>query len=186
MRKKIFKTLAFALVMSVIMIGLYETVVATSKTLGVTWTQKSGINYLKGAYTFAAATDTAHVPFSLVPGNSALQSQAAHDTTIAVLVIRTQRAKLTGSAASIAVRWGYSMDGTSFTYNTVGTDSTSWATLSGDSASSQGTRSWSTLAVPLGPTFQPAFWVPYNDVMIVGRAANAANVKVEAYIIPRF
>lgn len=190
MRKKIFKTLAFAFVASILMIGVYEIVYATTQTVTATPTRLSvnGIGYLKAAYTFVNAKDSVWVPLSLVR-NSQTATQGLADTTLGTLVIRTQRAKNAATAASIGVRWGYSMDGTSFTYATVGTDSTSFATFSGDSANSQGYRSWATYTINIGPTIQPAYWMPYNRVLIWGGVlgtANGANVKVEAYFIPKF
>ena len=183
-----------AFVCGVLLAGLtlsvIEYVYATTQTVTATPVRQSfnGIAYLKSAYTFVNAKDSVWVPVSLVR-NSQTATQGLADTTICTVVIRTQRAKNAATAASIGVRWGYSMDGTSFTYATVGTDSTTWATFSGDSASSQGYRSWSTATVNIGPVIQPAPWMPYNRVLIWGGvlgAANGANVKVEAYVIPRF
>jgi hypothetical protein len=190
MRKNIFKYAAYVLLLSVIMIGVYEIVYATTQTVTVTPARSSvnGIGYLKAAYTFVNAKDSLWVPIQMVR-NSQTATQGLADTTICTVVIRTQKAKNAATLASIGVRWGYSMDGTNFQYATVGTDSTTWATFSGDSASSQGYRSWSTATVNIGPTIQPAFWMPYNRILIWGGVlggSNGANVKVEAYVIPKF
>jgi hypothetical protein len=188
--KKLAAGLMFGVLLAALTVTVIEYVYATTQTITATPSRLAfnGVGYLKSVYTFVNAKDTVWVPVNLVP-NSQTATQAMGDTIRCALVIRTQRAKNAATAASIGVRWGYSMDGTNFTYATVGTDSTSWATAAGDSANSQGYRSWSTTTVNIGPTVQPAFWVPYNRVLIWGGVlggSNGANVKVEAYVIPKF
>jgi hypothetical protein len=184
--KKLITTLVCAVLVAGLTVSVIEYVYATQHvTLKLTKESVNGMNYLTSSYTFTTATDTVWIPFNLVP-NSQVPTQAQHDSTIAEVVIETQRAVNANTAPSICVRWQYSFDGASYNGATVGTDSTTWAAAAADSASNPTGKVYAVAGAVIGPTIQPFFWAPYNRLMIFGKSTgNGANVRFRAHIVPR-
>jgi hypothetical protein len=114
------KTVLFAILALVLVAGFVSTADAGQTTLSATVSSHNGVQVTQYSHTWAAKTDTCTI--NLVAG---MQSRRVGNPF--VLYIYTARGA-TDSVNAFSVKYLWSSDGSNWQSQTLGTDSTTWAT----------------------------------------------------------
>lgn len=163
------KTFAVAAVLIAVVIALMLptgdalSTKVTSSGVRVTPTANFG-SVLRFSYTWAAATDTAI--FTWQPSRNKAPKYPY------VLLFHV------ADTTSYNVRYKVSVDGTNYASSTLGTDSTTWASLAAAASPTVVVKPIDSLAV-----YPNLGYFPYTQLWVQGRAANKAGSSMKVWIL---